>query len=824
MFCKYCGAEVKDSAKFCPKCGSNVERKIIEVKKMNAAGDIPNTPPPYQAPQPQQQPPQQPVAQNIPQQPPRQYIPPQPPNHPPASGGNLKGPGGLNVLIIILIIALVAGLCVNIFQFINGTHVLSDGSAKLSNYKTPDASLVVETAEWGAVPLNQLIIVFEDDVGKSEAKKTIEQLGGVIVGELETINLYQIETEIGSEAELLGLVDTALSMNGVETAFPNVEISNKDAEGNHCTPLRDPVYSDPANSAHYKAIGMENAWRIIKSSGVKLNSVTAGVLDDSIYSGSNEYNGKVKLSGDKTDQPKTNAYNDIVKGGLNHGTMVTNVIAADDGNDGMVGIAAVLGDRLSVNVKNLYDGKKDELTAVDENDITQIGLTYNGKDYAYTMKALVYLKQQVESGVTVINCSYGPDLPRDKYQLISKAYEKFFKEIYKTHPGVVFVAAAGNEGQDPISKGGLNGSNYFPAGMKLPNVITVGALNNDGTRAAFSNYAASEDAEVTLSAPGVEMLLGTDENGQPIKASGTSFAAPQVSAAIAIIQSISPGMDAAQIKDLLVETAASSVTTESGSTPIPEGLGKGILRVDEAVLKAINNEREKEGQPPFTMQELLDRSSVNLFAETGFREYTLRASVPDAESASVSLKLEVKGKCSIDGDTVQSVQVGEEAVWDLSIEDDSVFVRVVRTDTEGCAFMTLKIYESVSGIYDVKGSWDGSMMNGEGPEPLTDWRARVDQTDASMTITFLNKSGTVLTGSYDEITGVFVGMDNNPPADPFATTWWTQDYTTITFDFDSMPMTAKGTLTWNWEEQTENHLFDWTKVDFEMVKVEELPS
>jgi len=246
--------------------------------------------------------------------------------------------------------------------------------------------------------------------------------------------------------------------------------------------------------------------------------------------------------------------------------------------------------------------------------------------------------------------------------------------------------------------------------------------------------------------------------------------------------------------------------------------------VDEAVLKAINNEREKEDKSPYTMQELLDRNMVNLSAETGFREYTVKASVPDAEGSSVPLKIEVKGKCSIDGDTVQSVQVGEEAVWDLTIEDDSVFVRVVRTDTEGCAFMTLKLYESVAGIYEVQGVWDGSALHGEGPEALTDWRARVEQTDSAMTITFLNNSGTVLTGSYDEITGVFVGMDNNPPADPFATTWWTQDYTTITFDFSSMPMTAKGTLTWNWEEKTENHLLDWTKVDFDMQKVEELPA
>lgn len=91
----------------------------------------------------------------------------------------------------------------------------------ISYYKTPDASLVGDTDEWGAVPLNQLIIVFDDDVGKSEAKKIIQQLGGVIVGEIEMINLYQIETEGRTETELSRLLETTLAMSGVETAFPN---------------------------------------------------------------------------------------------------------------------------------------------------------------------------------------------------------------------------------------------------------------------------------------------------------------------------------------------------------------------------------------------------------------------------------------------------------------------------------------------------------------------------------------------------------------------------------------------------------------------------
>ena len=798
MFCKYCGSELSDSANFCFNCGANIELKKPE--------------PPN----------------NSPQNAPTYYnglsnsgFPPTPP---PGSGhgGSARRPGSFNILLLVLIIVLVAGVGVNILQFFNGTHIFAGKSATRAGYKTPDAALVVQTEQWGSAPANQLLLVFEDHVSKAEAKTKIGQLGGVVVGELETINLYQLEVQSRSEAELSALIDTALSLDGVESAFPNVTLYGKALAGSSCTPLSDPVFSDPNNASHYKAIGMEDAWRIIKSSGISLNKVKVGVLDSALYVGSGEYNGKVKLDGDQTSEPEKNYNNAVINGGLNHGTMVTNVIGADHENGGMVGIAAILQEKLSIKVKNLYDGKTSDPAAYDENDITQATLYENGTEYTYTMKALVYLKEQIDSGATVINCSYGPDLPREKYQWISQAYEKFFKEIYKTHPDVVFVAAAGNEGRDPLTNGALSGSNYFPGGMKLPNLVTVGALNNDGSRAEFSNFAASDTAEITLSAPGVDMLLGTDAQGHPIKASGTSFAAPQVTAAIALIQSINPGLDAGQIKALLTETASPAVTNEAGTKPIPPGMGSGTLRVDEAVLRAINDQRYKEGKSPFTLGELLDMSTVQLSAEAGFREYTVTASVPDAQKDSVGLKIEIQGDCSLDGEPLQTVSVGEEARWDLTLEEDSAFIRVIRTDNDTCAYMTLKIYESVAGIYEVSGFWEGSVL--EGPEALTDWRVRVDQSGSDMTITFLNNAGTTLTGNYNESSGVFTGIDQNIPVDVFATTWWTQDYTTITFDFDSNPMRAKGSLGWNWEERTENHLFDWLKVDFDMIKVEDLPA
>ena len=103
---------------------------------------------------------------------------------------------------------------------------------------------------------------------------------------------------------------------------------------------------------------MEDAWRIIKSSGITLNNVNVGILDRSLYTGTNEYKGKVKVSGDMTDEPEKNDQDKVINGGLSHGTMVANVIGADHENEGMVGIASVLGDKLSINIKNLFDEKR----------------------------------------------------------------------------------------------------------------------------------------------------------------------------------------------------------------------------------------------------------------------------------------------------------------------------------------------------------------------------------------------------------------------------------------------------------------------------------
>ncbi len=133
----------------------------------------------------------------------------------------------------------------------------------------------------------------------------------------------------------------------------------------------------------------------------------------------------------------------------------------------------------------------------------------------------------VENGAAVINMSYGS---------VSQCTAEKIQIYYAVATGAIPVAAAGNEFQqgNPLE---------FPA--SLPHVITVAATDRDGKSASFSN---ANDA-VDLSAPGVDVMAAVppslDDDGVQDGyelVSGTSFAAPMVSAAMAWIRQARPDL------------------------------------------------------------------------------------------------------------------------------------------------------------------------------------------------------------------------------------------------------------------------------------------
>jgi subtilisin family serine protease len=162
---------------------------------------------------------------------------------------------------------------------------------------------------------------------------------------------------------------------------------------------------------------------------------------------------------------------------------------------------------------------------------------------------------------------------------------------YASDRGSLVVAAAGNDA--------LNGNPpEFPAALLQPVGsngaggigLAVGASDSRGSRAPFSE----SGSYLSLSAPGVSVLGALSSRASATTpgldglASGTSFAAPEVSGAAALVWSADPSLSAKQVADILKQTA-------SGHGSWTPDLGFGVLDVAAAVAQAMRTAASPQG-------------------------------------------------------------------------------------------------------------------------------------------------------------------------------------------------------------------------------------
>lgn len=133
-------------------------------------------------------------------------------------------------------------------------------------------------------------------------------------------------------------------------------------------------------------------------------------------------------------------------------------------------------------------------------------------------------------------------------------YSNFLRNKFAEllNAGCVVVCSAGNTADDV--------SNFTPAGM--PEVITVGAIDDDDIVAGFTATSESDSSitspsgqSLDIFAPGVDVDVASI-NGGFIRVSGTSMATAYASGAASIIQSVSPDpVTHAEVLNLLVATS-----------------------------------------------------------------------------------------------------------------------------------------------------------------------------------------------------------------------------------------------------------------------------
>ncbi|MCK4689900.1 MAG: S8 family serine peptidase, partial [Candidatus Marinimicrobia bacterium] len=260
--------------------------------------------------------------------------------------------------------------------------------------------------------------------------------------------------------------------------------------------------------------------------GVK--RIGAGLVHDSYNNGD-----RIKIAiidtGIDEDHPDLD---DNIKGGINfvskpswrtpdpnkwdddngHGTHVAGIIAAEDNDSGVVGVAPGA-----------------DLYALKVLDRTGSG---------YVSDVVMAIQWATENDIQVINMSLGGAATDLLWAACWLAYE---------FDGLILVAAAGN-----------GGAVIYPAAYD--SVIAVSATNSADELAWFS----STGSEVELAAPGVEIYstlptyectLSSEYGYEYGVLSGTSMACPHVVGAAALVWAANPGWNNDQVRNQLTSTA-----------------------------------------------------------------------------------------------------------------------------------------------------------------------------------------------------------------------------------------------------------------------------
>lgn len=153
-------------------------------------------------------------------------------------------------------------------------------------------------------------------------------------------------------------------------------------------------------------------------------------------------------------------------------------------------------------------------------------------------------KPMIEGMLQVTGAEPEAEARQERAATIFATLETGLTEAYASAPEILFIAGAGNEDEN------VEFVTSVPAGINLPNVITIGAVDQGLQPAGFTSYGASID----LYANGFE-VPGRVPGGRELKLSGTSMAAPQVANLAAKMWAVNPDLTVAEVIDAITTTA-----------------------------------------------------------------------------------------------------------------------------------------------------------------------------------------------------------------------------------------------------------------------------
>lgn len=173
------------------------------------------------------------------------------------------------------------------------------------------------------------------------------------------------------------------------------------------------------------------------------------------------------------------------------------------------------------------------------------------KDAIQVQETIDYYKKQ---GVRIVNMSFGGSVsdvesalemngkgetPEERKKMAREIFDiskSAFYDVIKNAPEILFIAAAGNSDED------AEFYDAIPSSFDLPNILTVGAVDQAGEETGFTSFGKNVDVhangfEVDSYIPG----------GKKMKFSGTSMSSPNAANLAGKILAINPDLSVAQV-------------------------------------------------------------------------------------------------------------------------------------------------------------------------------------------------------------------------------------------------------------------------------------
>ncbi|MGE3263177.1 MAG: S8 family peptidase [Bacteriovoracia bacterium] len=384
--------------------------------------------------------------------------------------------------------------------------------------ETDGARQVRSESALAAVPGNRFIIKFSQRAGArslgTRRQRTQRMMSGLRQG-------GRVE-EVGEDLSVL-ILPEATTKSELAKQLPAEEIEYIEPDAKVFASF---IPDDPKLSSQWAhaMIGSSAAWDISRGSA----SVVVAVLDSGVdYThpdlAANMWKNPGEIAGNGIDDDGDGFVDDLY--GWNF-VSNNNSPMADDGSFHGTHVAGTVGAVGDNGIGISGHSPKVKLMA----------LKFLGSEGAgYTSDAIKGVNYAVDHGAKIINNSWGGS---SKSQALSAAID------HARAAGVLFVVAAGNEGQNNDKV------DAYPTNYPQDNLVRVAASNSSDKLVSWSNYGAKK---VDLAAPGVN-IYSTKNGNSYQNLSGTSMATPLVSGVLATMIAVRPDLSYQQIKGALLET------------------------------------------------------------------------------------------------------------------------------------------------------------------------------------------------------------------------------------------------------------------------------